>query len=525
MKSKFFVFFAALAVVAGCSNDDETPSAPGLVKVEPLMTRASETNFDKGDKIGLYIDNEEGRYADNAVMEYDGSVFASQVFWYTDCSDTASLKAYYPYAASVPESFTVATDQTAGTASSDFIAAVKDDVIPTGSAIAMLFKHRLTKVVVRIDNQLDAAISKVVLQNSILTAAIDTSDFAAKADPKGAIGDITLQKVNDSTFQAILVPQRASLSVVVTVNGIEMSQRLSSFETLTGAQYSVNVTVLSDDITVSASGQIENWEDKGEIGSDAVSFEEFADHFVYDGVSYKTVKLKDGLTWMAEPMRFIPSGYTPSTDPTVDSGIWYPYDTDGKAETTAEAISGRGYLYSYDAIFGQKLTSANYDKFEGAQGICPKGWHVPSRTEFLNLCGQSMKAEGESGIVYNVNAPYYDETYTAGKLTSLDADGFNFTFSGMMMRNTATTTGKYLVNLTKESTCSVEAYLGKEGMNYLMSSTAYKPTFDTDETTLKNVQFFAMMTSFLKTTTEGKLNVSYANWKSGYQLRCVKNSK
>ena len=29
---------------------------------------------------------------------------------------------------------------------------------------------------------------------------------------------------------------------------------------------------------------------------------------------------------MAEPLRYVPDGYTPSSDPAADSHIWYPYE-------------------------------------------------------------------------------------------------------------------------------------------------------------------------------------------------------
>lgn len=43
-------------------------------------------------------------------------------------------------------------------------------------------------------------------------------------------------------------------------------------------------------------------------------------------MKYKTVTLSNGTTWMAEPLCYLPKGYTPSTDPTADSHIWYPYE-------------------------------------------------------------------------------------------------------------------------------------------------------------------------------------------------------
>ena len=53
-----------------------------------------------------------------------------------------------------------------------------------------------------------------------------------------------------------------------------------------------------------------------------------------------TVKLSDGSVWMAQPMRYVPEGYTVSTDPKVKAHIWAPYTIVGGAATpsTDEAL-------------------------------------------------------------------------------------------------------------------------------------------------------------------------------------------
>ena len=39
----------------------------------------------------------------------------------------------------------------------------------------------------------------------------------------------------------------------------------------------------------------------------------------YGGVTYKTVTLSNGQTWMAEPLRYVPDGMTVSSDPADDN--------------------------------------------------------------------------------------------------------------------------------------------------------------------------------------------------------------
>lgn len=73
------------------------------------------------------------------------------------------------------------------------------------------------------------------------------------------------------------------------------------------------------------------------------------------------------------------------SDPAADSHIWYPYElvtVDGtltaKALQDATSIKQYGYLYDiHAALSGKAVTPENCYDFEGAQGICPKGWHIP----------------------------------------------------------------------------------------------------------------------------------------------------
>lgn len=101
---------------------------------------------------------------------------------------------------------------------------------------------------------------------------------------------------------------------------------------------------------------LKTWTDEGEIGADnEIPFEEHLDqnYFLYDNVKYKTVTLSNGTTWMAEPLIYLPKGYTPSSDPTADSHVWYPYEitADGAtvATTKESAIKELGYLYDFQA--------------------------------------------------------------------------------------------------------------------------------------------------------------------------------
>ncbi len=215
--------------------------------------------------------------------------------------------------------------------------------------------------------------------------------------------------------------------------------------------------------------------------SASVSFTQPRPHFVYGGETYYIVKLKDGRWWMADNMRYVPSGYTPSSNPATESGIWYPYtdyveavyqtDAEGKRITDADgnyiiltpaswtvltdAASVRTYGYLYDAstALGRTVTADNYTSLEGKQGICPSGWHIPSRAEFDALIQAYERASADDF--------FYIEDVVA--------DGFLAYATGLRQRNNYTDTGRYSNQISGFFTSSTGASVGTTGVPFMHS--------------------------------------------------------
>lgn len=545
---KYLAFMLATAFLASCQqeeNETVPSSSNNRVTISPVITRATETNFENGDVIGLTITkSDETVYASNAQLTFTDGTFAGDVVWYTEGTEASTLTAYYPYnAAGVPSSVEVVADQNSnnGYAASDFLAAYKTDVLPSTNAVTMTFKHMLSKLLINVDNESGSAITAITLQGSVAKADIDYASLTATPASGAAAMDITAQQVEaDKTYRAIVVPQTVALSLAVTTaDGKTQEQQLASATLIQGGQYSVNVRVLTDGIKVVLSGEIENWTDEGEIPAapKEVAFEEHLDenYFLYDGERYATVTLANGTTWMAEPMRYVPEGFTPSTDPTVDAHIWYPYkliDNDGvinsvnadgaEALTDEASIQKYGYLYDiYAALSGTEITEENIHSFEGAQGICPKGWHIPTRMEFLGLCGLSNKDDSgtETGNQTDEKALFYDETYTGGKWGKYNDAGWNYVLSGARMKSNATSTPRYLLTRFYSGNTNetmLAQYEGTSAMTYIMSSTGYVSSTG-------SLQFFGQMTTFTKAYPEGRINVAYFYNESGTQVRCVRD--
>ena len=515
MKRYFTIALAALALAA-CQQTVEPQVVPGKVQVEPVITKATEVNFETGDQIGLTITkvNAAEKHADNALLAFDGSVFTGELMWYNDANSESDVYAYYPYdAEGTPSTYEAVADQTAGTSSADFMAAAKSGVLPSPNAITMVFKHLMTKIVVNIENQSGASVDAVELTGTPASAAVNVAELTV-TPAEETVAVKAYEATAGKVWQAIIVPGTVKMELVVSLsNGKKMVQPLTQMELKSGAQYTVNARIIADDMAVTASGDIENWTDGGDIEFDGegstedlpVEFTEYEGYFVYDGVEYKTVTLADGNTWMAENLRFIPRGRTVSSDPTEDAGIWYPASNADKVADPALAET-LGLLYDAATAFGAEITVENAATFEGTQGICPTGWHIPTVAEMTGLVGHCSNS-----ALVNPDGAYYDAGIKGASLAALAEAGWNWQFASMRNKTNTAGNGSY----------TVTNYNGVYGiMSYLIGSSNYQVTKN-DDGSLKNVQYYYLMPTY--NASNEKVTVAYGNFLAGASLRCVKN--
>lgn len=521
MKRYLSIAFAVLAAAA-CQKGEHPEAEPGKVQVEPVITKATEVNFENGDKIGLTVIkvNDTDKYADNACLTFDGSVFSSELLWYADAYSQADIYAYYPYnEEGTPSTYSVVTDQSSGIGQADIMAAAKNGVLPTPNAVTMVFKHLMTKIVVNIDNQSGAEVTAVKLLGGDATCNLDIPNLSvlpATGASNNELTEITAyEAIGGKVWQAIIIPQTVKLSVDVSLsNGKKISQPLAEMTLKSGGQYTINARLLQEDMTVSASGEIENWTDEGEIEFDGegsteeapVEFTEYDGYFVYDGVEYKTVTLADGNKWMAENLRFIPHGRTVSSDPAEDAGIWYPAANADKVADPALAET-LGLLYDAATAFGvEEITADNAGTFEGTQGICPTGWHIPTVTEMTGLVGHSSNSD-----LINTDGAYYDATIKGASIAALTEAGWPWQFASARNKTNTTANGTYMVT----------NYNGIYGvMSYVIGSTLHNVSTN-DDGSIKNIQYHYFMP--LYNASNEKISVAYGNFLAGASVRCVKN--
>ena len=220
-----------------------------------------------------------------------------------------------------------------------------------------------------------------------------------------------------ATYRAILAPQQAALTVTVTTDdGRSHTKTLSSAQLESGRRYDMSVLVTNEEIQISLSGDIGDWEDGGSLdGSGGGDDGDDSQTLSYGGVTYRTRTVGETV-WMAENLRYVPD------EALLTKGIWYP---DGNED--AEYVREHGMLYSFTvALGGAQVVSG-----APVRGICPERWHVPYIDELQTLaagpdCGFTLAG------MWNSVSKNYVSSAKSGYLMSATTDDGGSSYSALL---------------------------------------------------------------------------------------------
>ena len=210
------------------------------------------------------------------------------------------------------------------------------------------------------------------------------------------------------------------------------------------------------EIIVSATG-------KDKVVTDKLTINQSRPMLIIGNREYPIKKMGDGRWWMVQNLCYTQKGISIGDG---ICGVWYPCsDTALEFDSSDDAIVNKGLIYSDATAFNATVTATTCKRMEGAQGICPTGWHIPTLKEFLALVGKSTNAQVE----VNTEAPYYDAARNCGSLSMLEEAGFNTTMAG------------YVQGKSKGfgDNGDIQGYLASRGYitsNYIFCSTAYSGT-------------------------------------------------
>ena len=294
MKRHILYIGVALSLLglASCSNDDST-EAPVSAKetpmtfdvVHPSQTRATATDFENGDKIGVYIAKADmpleigGNALNNEPLTLTSGKWTpgKNLFW---DEGTYNAYAYYPYmnVTSIEDQpVSVATDQstaeTNGTLSgyeaSDLLYAKTSNVAASTSPVPLSFKHVMSKLTIRLVKGEDfegemPTDAEIFIHNTVPTATFDISAGIVTRDVKGKRATIKARQESNFQFGAIIVPQRLDNRVPlveVVMKGVSFLFE-SKFLFKPGVDHLVNLVITDnpEKVKIEVGGEVEIWQ-------------------------------------------------------------------------------------------------------------------------------------------------------------------------------------------------------------------------------------------------------------------------
>ena len=292
MKKIFSILTVATLLMVGCENSEDIPVVEdGVMQIEvlhPSATRATETAFESGDKIGLYATeyNDDvasplqisGNWANNVAVAYDGTVWnpAKKIFWSENKMD---VYGYYPYmtptsidehlwSVQLDQSTLETADALSGYEASDFLWGKATGVSQTDGDVQLEFKHRCSKLVVKLVKGKDytgvlPTESELYIHSTVPTATIDFTNGAVTKYIYGEMETIKAKRVDDGTFEAIIIPQRMETRrpfLEYIANGVSYLYE-STFIFKAGKLHTFELTINSnpDQIEIEVGGSVSEW--------------------------------------------------------------------------------------------------------------------------------------------------------------------------------------------------------------------------------------------------------------------------
>ena len=278
--------------LASCTNDDSA-EAPKSAKdtpmtfdvIHPSQTKATATEFENGDKIGVYIAKADmpleigGNTLNNEPLTLTSGTWtpSQNLFW---DEGTYNAYAYYPYMSVTSiedQPVSVATDQSKGATNgeksayeaSDLLYAQAKGVMASTSPVTLSFRHIMSKLTIRLvkgedfegDMPTDA---EILIHNTVPTATFDISAGIVTRDVKGKKTTIKARQESDFQFGAIIVPQRLDNRVPlieVIMKGVSYLFE-SKFLFKPGVEHLVNLVITDnpEQVKIEVGGEVENWQ-------------------------------------------------------------------------------------------------------------------------------------------------------------------------------------------------------------------------------------------------------------------------
>ena len=284
---KFFTLMAAVAAMISCSdNVENVPTTPETEKlpinIATTLTRATDSAFEQGDKVGIFVVNEpnslaaSGNHADNTGFTYAGATWNpdTPIYW-LDQTTKADFYCYYPYAenaSTTAHSFATKADQSTleNYKASEFLWGKTTGVTPTEEAVNITTNHTFSNALVILkpgdgftEATLAAATKSVKICGVKTGATINLATGVATAN--GNATEVT-PYLDGAQYRALIVPQATAEGalIVVTVGGVDYTlSRSMTFKANKQHKFTVTLNKVNNGVNVGIGGWETDEEDYG----------------------------------------------------------------------------------------------------------------------------------------------------------------------------------------------------------------------------------------------------------------------
>lgn len=279
---RYIAFLISILFLVSSCQKAVSDSLPGSISVHFIhpdaTTKVTSTAFENGDKIGLYVVETpaplqvSGNYVNNLQATFNGINWTGEesLRWPTT-SSTCDLYAYYPYmeVSSITSApFSVQLDQSSGFGPSDFLWGKTASQTYTTEAIPLPFSHKLSKITLQLVKGTDyvgdlPSNAVFYVHRTVPDATVDLTTGSVTRNPYGVGSTITCHKVDDATYEAIIIPQRLASRTPLfemVANGVSYLVE-GSFNFKPGMNYTFDVTLntSTESIRIDIGGEIEDW--------------------------------------------------------------------------------------------------------------------------------------------------------------------------------------------------------------------------------------------------------------------------
>lgn len=287
----------SLPVITGCSSEQTNMPEPAQIPISlkcgitTLSTRATDTGFENGDRIGLYVVNyngdnagilsANGNHVDNMQFTYDGTWTPATPIYWKDETTPADFYGYYPYTntptdvEAVPIEIISDQSNEANYKACDFFWGKTLKVTPTEQAVGLTLNHLLS-----------CAVVKVTAGNGFTTETLEQADIQVKLNKAICKGTINLKNGNITTdsqegqsisflrgehneFKALIIPQIVPSSenfLTITIDGRDFNMS-KEFTFVSGRRHTFTITVKKTNtgINVDIGSWVDDEEDNGGV--------------------------------------------------------------------------------------------------------------------------------------------------------------------------------------------------------------------------------------------------------------------